>query len=100
MLLVCKVRPAYHVDCPKHRFVKQPEDGPGESYLYDAYKQIFTHMAPCLGIMADLLQAGRPAARVMLVLKGSVLGLSTSTPGRNAPCPCGSGIKYKRCCGG
>ena len=21
------------------------------------------------------------------------------TPGRNAPCPCGSGKKYKRCCG-
>ena len=20
--------------------------------------------------------------------------------GRNAPCPCGSGLKYKRCCGG
>jgi hypothetical protein len=20
-------------------------------------------------------------------------------PGRNAPCPCGSGNKYKRCCG-
>jgi len=19
-------------------------------------------------------------------------------PGRNAPCPCGSGIKYKKCC--
>jgi uncharacterized protein YecA (UPF0149 family) len=22
-----------------------------------------------------------------------------STPGRNAPCSCGSGKKYKRCCG-
>ncbi|MCK4248374.1 MAG: SEC-C domain-containing protein, partial [Candidatus Omnitrophica bacterium] len=20
-------------------------------------------------------------------------------PGRNAPCPCGSGLKYKKCCG-
>ena len=20
------------------------------------------------------------------------------TPGRNAPCPCGSGVKYKKCC--
>ncbi|HPX51628.1 MAG TPA: SEC-C metal-binding domain-containing protein [Deltaproteobacteria bacterium] len=20
-------------------------------------------------------------------------------PGRNDPCPCGSGIKYKKCCG-
>jgi SEC-C motif-containing protein len=22
-----------------------------------------------------------------------------ATPGRNDPCPCGSGMKYKRCCG-
>jgi SWIM/SEC-C metal-binding protein len=21
------------------------------------------------------------------------------TPGRNAPCPCGSGKKFKKCCG-
>lgn len=24
---------------------------------------------------------------------------STMRPGRNEPCPCGSGEKYKRCCG-
>lgn len=23
----------------------------------------------------------------------------TASPARNAPCPCGSGKKYKRCCG-
>lgn len=23
----------------------------------------------------------------------------SNKPGRNAPCPCGSGVKYKRCCG-
>ncbi|MGI6100528.1 MAG: SEC-C metal-binding domain-containing protein, partial [Kiritimatiellia bacterium] len=24
---------------------------------------------------------------------------ATSSPGRNAPCPCGSGRKFKHCCG-
>ena len=24
---------------------------------------------------------------------------ATKTPGRNDPCPCGSGLKYKKCCG-
>ncbi|WP_428278712.1 SEC-C metal-binding domain-containing protein [Candidatus Palauibacter sp.] len=24
---------------------------------------------------------------------------ATKTPGRNEPCPCGSGLKYKKCCG-
>lgn len=26
-------------------------------------------------------------------------GVSAHTPGRNSPCPCGSGKRYKRCCG-
>ncbi len=26
-------------------------------------------------------------------------GAHEAVPGRNAPCPCGSGDKYKRCCG-
>ena len=26
--------------------------------------------------------------------------LTTLSPGRNSPCPCGSGAKFKRCCGG
>ncbi len=26
-------------------------------------------------------------------------GKSDHQPARNAPCPCGSGLKYKRCCG-
>ena len=26
--------------------------------------------------------------------------LTTLSPGRNSPCPCGSGTKFKRCCGG
>jgi SWIM/SEC-C metal-binding protein len=25
---------------------------------------------------------------------------SATAPGRNDPCPCGSGRKYKKCCGG
>ncbi len=25
--------------------------------------------------------------------------IRTKAPGRNDPCPCGSGRKYKRCCG-
>jgi SEC-C motif-containing protein len=28
------------------------------------------------------------------------IGMSFIKIGRNQPCPCGSGIKYKKCCGG
>ena len=34
----------------------------------------------------SLVEGGRPRPR------------STRKPARNAPCPCGSGLKYKRCC--
>jgi len=33
-----------------------------------------------------------------LALQGKA-GIISSAPGRNEPCPCGSGKKYKKCCG-
>ena len=96
---VCEVRPACHGDCPKHRFVETPDNGPGLSYLCKAYKKIFNHMAPYLSVMAELIQAGRPAPDVMNILQQQDVNSSSPAPGRNAQCPCGSGKKYKRCCG-
>jgi uncharacterized protein len=97
---VCEVRPACHGDCPKHRFAETPDGGPGLSYLCEAYKAIFNHMAPYLSVMAELIQAGRPAPDIMKILRQQGTNRNPSTPGRNAPCPCGSEKKYKRCCGG
>jgi uncharacterized protein len=96
---VCEVRPACHGDCPKHRFAETPDGGPGLSYLCKAYKEIFNHMAPYLKVMADLVQAGRPVPDVMRILGQQGMNRHPSAPGRNAPCPCGSGRKYKMCCG-
>ena len=96
---VCEVRPACHGDCPKHRFAETPDGGPGLSYLCKAYKAIFNHMAPYLKVMAELAQAGRPVPDVMKILEQQGMNRRPSAPGRNAPCPCGSGRKYKRCCG-
>ena len=36
----------------------------------------------------------------MRVLHGSSRPASANQPGRNDPCPCGSGRKYKQCCAG
>jgi hypothetical protein len=33
------------------------------------------------------------------LLEGTVRGPEPRPVGRNDPCPCGSGVKYKRCCG-
>jgi len=38
-------------------------------------------------------------APVILEIQRAQRELMARTPGRNDPCPCGSGKKYKRCCG-
>ena len=95
----CEVRPACHGDCPKHRFAETPDGGTGLSYLCEAYKAIFSHMAPYLKVMADLVRTGRPAPDIMSILQQQGMNRRAPAPSRNAPCPCGSGRKYKRCCG-
>ncbi|MGD0139729.1 MAG: isochorismatase family protein [Tepidisphaeraceae bacterium] len=82
----CEVKKYCNGECPKHRFLTTPDGEPGLNYLCAGYKKIFTHMRPHLRIMADLLRQGRPAADIMSL-------------GLDAPCPCGSGMKFKRCCG-
>jgi hypothetical protein len=39
-----------------------------------------------------------PAMRLAEVIKADAIK-ANSPIARSAPCPCGSGIKYKRCCG-
>jgi uncharacterized protein len=52
-------------------------------------------------IMAELLRQGRTADGIMDILAEEE-GRSPARKdkiGRNDPCPCGSGLKYKRCHG-
>ncbi|MCC6731406.1 MAG: anaerobic sulfatase maturase [Chthonomonadales bacterium] len=93
----CSVRFACHGECPKHRFVRTVDGEPGLNYLCPAYKRFFTHIAPHMRTMVDLLRVGRAPAEIM-----RLIAASERTPqraaGRNDPCPCGSGRKYKACC--
>lgn len=45
------------------------------------------------------LIAGLERVRADLQLRVDELSRSAKRPGRNEPCPCGSGKKYKQCCG-
>ncbi len=90
----CEVRFACNGECPKHRFLKTPDGDWGLNYLCASYKRFFTHIDPAMQIMTQLLAARRPPAEIM-----NLPGRSrTQTVGRNDPCPCGSGRKYKHCC--
>ncbi|MBN9244922.1 MAG: SEC-C domain-containing protein [Mesorhizobium sp.] len=57
-----------------------------------------SHAAPFFLAMVRLLRQGRPAAGIMDILARQEAPRRRQS-GRNAPCPCGSGRKYKRCCG-
>jgi uncharacterized protein len=95
----CSVRFACHGECPKHRFMKTPDGDPGLNYLCPAYKRVFTHMRPSMEIMCDLLRRGRPASDIMALIAERPALAPVGPPLRNAPCPCGSGKKFKHCCG-
>jgi uncharacterized protein len=97
----CETRFACHGECPKRRFMTTPDGAPGLNYLCPAYKQFFRHIEPDMRTMADLLNRGLPAALIMDLhaRKDGAAPHGTQRAGRNDPCPCGSGKKYKKCCG-
>jgi len=97
----CEVGFACQGECPKNRFLTTPAGEPGLNYLCEGYRAFFQHVDHPLKIMAGLLRRGFPAAQVMQVLAGEE-GRSAPAPaktGRNDPCPCGSGRKFKKCHG-
>jgi uncharacterized protein len=97
----CEVRFACHGECPKNRFVTTPDGEPGLNYLCAGYKPFFHHIDRPLKIMAQLLRRGFPAAQVMEVLaqEDAKQVQVVTKVGRNEPCPCGSGLKFKKCHG-
>lgn len=96
----CDVRFACNGECPKHRFLTTPDGEPGLNYLCAGYKKFFRHVDPLMRAMADLVGHGRPAAEVMRMIADAERKQAPGPPGRNDACPCGSGRKFKKCCGG
>jgi uncharacterized protein len=97
----CEVRFACHGECPKNRFIETPDGEPGLNYLCAGYKAFFNHIDRPMRIMAELLRRNRAPAEVMLVLatEEAQLQKALAKAGRNDPCPCGSGRKFKHCHG-
>lgn len=95
----CEVRFACNGECPKHRFIKTPDGEEGLNYLCPAYKKFFNHIDPYMKTMAQLLRQGQAPAAIMDMIRRQEQQQSLQTAGRNDPCPCGSGRKFKKCCG-
>ena len=95
----CDVRFACNGECPKHRFLTTPDGEPGLNYLCAGYKMFFHHIDPAMRFMASELAAQRAPANVMRWVAAEGARARQGKTGRNDPCPCGSGRKFKQCCG-
>ncbi len=96
----CEVRFVCNGECPKNRFQRTPDGEYGLNYLCPGYKRFFTHIDPYMRFMAGELRQHRPPANVMGWSRLRDLeSAGKKRPGRNEPCICGSGKKYKKCCG-
>ena len=90
----CEYVFACNGECPKNRILVTPDGEPGLNWLCEGLKQFFAHTDRRMKMLATLLEQGRDASDIM-----PMLAEEAACTGRNDPCPCGSGRKYKACCG-
>jgi uncharacterized protein len=51
--------------CPKHRFAVTRDGEAGLNFLCDGYYSFFSHVAPYLRVLSDLIRAGRPPSDIV-----------------------------------
>ena len=83
--------------CPKDRMASSRAGEPGLSYLCPAFQRFFQHCRPIFARLAAHCQAGGTLSQFSTELRAA-RPATAPKPGRNDPCPCGSGRKYKKCC--
>ncbi|MCX5655364.1 MAG: anaerobic sulfatase maturase [Planctomycetota bacterium] len=85
--------------CPKHH---RPigRDPARTNHFCEGYKMFFKRALPELRRIAEYIKRGElpPTAGAAAAQKVQAAG-GAARPGRNDPCPCGSGRKFKACCG-
>lgn len=69
-----------------------------EVSYYDRNKNLQTAREFFGGQTYEEVQGKMKARLAELESEGEVVTVKREKIGRNAPCPCGSGIKFKKCC--
>jgi uncharacterized protein len=92
----CEVRDMCHGGCPKDRILHAPDGEERLNYLCPGYKRFFTHCQPFVTELAALWR--RQSLERQMPLANTKDAQTSPKTGRNDPCPCGSGRKYKKCC--
>jgi uncharacterized protein len=93
---VCEVLDMCHGGCPKDRILQTPEGEAGLNYLCAGYKRFFTHCQPFVAELSTLWRQ-QSLEQQIPPLQAKDARVNPKI-GRNDPCPCGSGRKYKKCC--
>lgn len=117
----CQWKPICYGGCPKHR--STGGEMPEPSSLCEGYKLFYEHSMEKMQWLAGYLrrnemppppEPARPTSKKRETRKaqqpqhaaagvpgavGAGPGARQGRTGRNDPCPCGSGLKYKKCCG-
>ncbi len=77
--------------------IRDPQDK-NLNHFCGSFKMFFKHADERLKRLAEEWKSHQASAREE-ELKGQSEFLKDKKVGRNDPCPCGSGLKYKKCCG-
>ena len=94
--LACEVLEMCYGGCPKDRILRTPDGEAGLNCLCAGYKRFFAHCRPFVRELSALWRQESIEGQTPLVAaRGTRASPET---GRNDPCPCGSGRKYKKCC--
>jgi uncharacterized protein len=92
----CDVLDQCHGGCPKDRFVRTEDGEDGLNYLCPAFRRFYRHCAPFAARVAG--ERRTPTLEELVPDPAPVGARPATAPGRNDPCPCGSGKKHKHCC--
>ena len=84
-------------DCLKHRLEQPGGDPRTLSSLCAGWKKFYPHTLKAFRKLADRVRRERAEAHTRAHAEASPA--AGGPVGRNDPCPCGSGRKYKKCCG-
>jgi len=98
----CEFLPFCNSGCPKHH---RPigTDAKRVNHFCEGYKMFFSHALGELKRIAEYIKRDQLPPRkgqdVPRHHASQQISPPAKSPGRNDPCPCGSGRKFKNCCG-
>ncbi len=81
--------------CPKDRICTTYDNEEGLNYLCEGYKRFYSFSEPYLKKIADCINRGYNAKEWKNYNKNK----KSNKIKRNSICSCGSGLKFKKCCG-